>query len=117
MAAVYGSVFGIIGEWATVGLLSDNMFDLLFLKSTEPNCHSVMLYHRLVFPPTMCAKVAYFLCPSEEYVHSSPLYLQFLWVQKYFGVCGVDDCPRPRLFPLLAPHPHLRPRTRPKLFP
>ena len=31
MAAVLGSSFGIIGEWATVGLLSDNMFDLLFL--------------------------------------------------------------------------------------
>ena len=24
--------FGIIGEWDTAGLLSDNMFDLLFLK-------------------------------------------------------------------------------------
>ena len=50
MAAVSGSDFRIIGDdcvsktgWATVGLMSDNIFDLLFLKSTEPACHSVML--------------------------------------------------------------------------
>ena len=43
MAAVSGSVFGIIGEWDTVGLLSDNIFDLLFLKSNAPACYSVML--------------------------------------------------------------------------
>ena len=50
MAAVSGSAFGIIGHdsvrltrWATVGLLNDNIFDLLFLKSTSPACHSVML--------------------------------------------------------------------------
>ena len=47
MAAVsdsaFGSAFGIIGEWATVGLLSDNIFDLLFLKYTAPTCNLVML--------------------------------------------------------------------------
>ena len=43
MAAVLGSAFGIIGECATVGLLSDNMFDLLFLNSTAPTCIYVML--------------------------------------------------------------------------
>ena len=43
MSAVSGSAFVIIGEWDTVGLLSDNMFDLLFLKSTAPTCHSMML--------------------------------------------------------------------------
>ena len=43
MAEVSGRAFGIIGEWATVGLLSDIMFDLLFLKSTEPACHFMML--------------------------------------------------------------------------
>ena len=39
MVAVSVSAFGIIGEWVMVGLLSDNMFDLLFLKSTAPVCH------------------------------------------------------------------------------
>ena len=43
MAEVSGSNFGIIDEWATVGLLSDNMFDLLFIKSNSPACHSLML--------------------------------------------------------------------------
>ena len=43
MAEVYGSAFRIIGEWATVGLLSDSIFDLLFLKSTAPACHLVIL--------------------------------------------------------------------------
>ena len=43
MAAVSGSAFGIIGEWDMVGLLSDNNFELIFLKSTAPTCHSVML--------------------------------------------------------------------------
>ena len=72
MAAVLGSSFGIIGEWDTVGLLSDNMFDLLFIKFTAPTCHSVMLYHRLVLPTIMCVKVASLLFPSEGYVHSLP---------------------------------------------
>ena len=43
MVAVSGIAFGIIGEWATVGLLSDNIFDLLFLKYIAPACHLVML--------------------------------------------------------------------------
>ena len=43
VAAVYGSAFGIIGEWDTVGLLIDNIFDLLFPKSTTLACHLVML--------------------------------------------------------------------------
>ena len=43
MAAVSGSAFGVTGEWATVGLLRDNIFELLCLKSTAPICHSVML--------------------------------------------------------------------------
>ena len=43
MAAVLGRSFVIIGEWATVGFLSDNIFDLLFLKSTAPAFHLVML--------------------------------------------------------------------------
>ena len=43
MEAILGSAFGIIGEWATVGLLIDNMFNLLFLKSTAPAFHYVML--------------------------------------------------------------------------
>ena len=42
MEAVLGSAFGIIGEWATLGLLSDNIFDLLFLKSTAPTCNLVI---------------------------------------------------------------------------
>ena len=36
MAAVSGSDFGTIGKCYTVGLLSDNIFDLQFLKSTAP---------------------------------------------------------------------------------
>ena len=47
---VSGSAFSIIDDdcviktgWATVCLMSDNIFDLLFLKSTAPTCHSVML--------------------------------------------------------------------------
>ena len=43
MAAVSGRALGIIGKLATVALLSDNIFVLLFLKSTAPACHSVML--------------------------------------------------------------------------
>ena len=43
MEAVSGSAFGIICEWDTVGFLSDNMFDLLFLKPTAPAYHAVML--------------------------------------------------------------------------
>ena len=43
MVAVSGSAFVIIGKWTTVGLLSDNMFYLLFLKSTAPAYHLVML--------------------------------------------------------------------------
>ena len=43
MSAVSGSAFGIIGEWATVGLLSNNIFDLLLLKSNASACHLVML--------------------------------------------------------------------------
>ena len=43
MAVVSGGAFGITGEWATVGLLRDNIFELLFLKSTAPTCHLVML--------------------------------------------------------------------------
>ena len=110
-----GSAFGIIGEWATVGLLSDNTFDLLFLKSTAPACHSVMLYHRLVSSPIMCAKVTSFLCSLEGYVHLSPPCEQFTWVHQYFGVSGLDD--RTRLVNLLATFPHLRPCPRLKLLP
>ena len=43
MAEVSGSSVSIIGEWDTVGLLSDNMFDLIFIKSTAPDCHLVLL--------------------------------------------------------------------------
>ena len=43
MAAISGSAFSIIGEWVKAGLLSDNMFDLLSIKSTAPAYHSVML--------------------------------------------------------------------------
>ena len=43
MAAVSGSAFGIIGDGDTVDLFSDNMFDLLFLKSAAPAFHLVML--------------------------------------------------------------------------
>ena len=77
MSAVSGSAFGIIGEWALVGLLSDNIFDLLFLKSTAPDCHLMMLQHRLVFPYILCAKVASFLYMLKGYVHSLLLCLQF----------------------------------------
>ena len=42
MAAVPGSDFGITGEWAKVGLLRDNIFELLCLKYTVPTCHLVM---------------------------------------------------------------------------
>ena len=63
MAVVLGSAFDIIGEWDTVGLLSDNIFDLLCLKSNAPTCHLVMLYQRLVLLPIMCANIASFLCP------------------------------------------------------
>ena len=43
MAAVSVSAFGITGEWDPVGLLRDNIFELLYLKSTAPTCHSVIL--------------------------------------------------------------------------
>ena len=43
MAAELGRDFDIIGEGATVGVLSDNIFDLLFVKSTAPAFHSVLL--------------------------------------------------------------------------
>ena len=43
MVAVWGNAFGIICDWATVGFLSDNIFDLLFLKSTEPACNYLMV--------------------------------------------------------------------------
>ena len=43
MSVVSGSSFDIIGEWVMVRLLSDNMFDLLFLKFTGPACHFLML--------------------------------------------------------------------------
>ena len=43
MAAVSGSAFGVTGEWATVGLLRDNIFELLCLKSTASACHLLML--------------------------------------------------------------------------
>ena len=42
MAVVSGRAFDLTGEWATVGVLEDN-FLLLFLMSTAPICHSVML--------------------------------------------------------------------------
>ena len=41
MAAVLGGAVGVTGEWATVGMLRDNMFELLCLTSTVPICHSV----------------------------------------------------------------------------
>ena len=117
MEAVSGSAFGIIGEWVTVGLFSDNMFDLLFLKSNAPACHLVTLYHRMVLPPTMCVKVAYFLCPLERYVNSLPPCAQFLWFQQYFGVRRVNDSPRSRLVPLLSSRPRPRPRPCTKISP
>ena len=43
MDEVSGSSFGIIGELSMVGLLRDNIFELLCLKSTAPTCHLVML--------------------------------------------------------------------------
>ena len=43
MAAVSGSAFGSTGEWAMVGLLRDNIFELLYLKSTAPTYHLLML--------------------------------------------------------------------------
>ena len=39
MAEISASAFGIIGEWYTVGFLSDHVVDLLFLKSNAPACH------------------------------------------------------------------------------
>ena len=58
MTTVSGSDFGITGEWDTVGLLRDNIFELLCLKSTVPTCHLVMLKHQLVLLNIMCAKDA-----------------------------------------------------------
>ena len=43
MSAVSGSDFDITCEWATVGLLRDNLFELLCFKSTAPTCYLVML--------------------------------------------------------------------------
>ena len=43
MAAVLGSAFDVTGDWATVGVLRDNMFDLLCLMSVASICHLVML--------------------------------------------------------------------------
>ena len=43
MSAVSGRAFDVIGEWAKVGVLRDNVFALLCLMSTSPICHSVML--------------------------------------------------------------------------
>ena len=43
MDAISGSAFGITGEWDTVGLLRDDIFELLCLKSTAPTCHLVIL--------------------------------------------------------------------------
>ena len=43
MATVLGSAFGNTCEWAMVGSLRDNIFELLCLKSTTPACHLVML--------------------------------------------------------------------------
>ena len=117
MAAVSGSAFDIIGEWDMVVLLSDNIFDLLSLKSTALTCHLVMLYHRLVLLPIMCAKIASLLCPLKGYVNYLLPCAKFLWVQQYFGVGGVDDFPRPRLVPLLVRLPRTRPRPHLKLFP
>ena len=71
MAVVSGIDFVVTGEWAAVGLLRDNIFELLCLKSTAPICHLVMLYHRLVLPLIMCEKNASFLCLSAGYVNSS----------------------------------------------
>ena len=73
MAAVSGIALGNTCEWATISLLRDNIFELLFLKFTAPTCHWLMLYHRLVLPPIMCTQDASFLCPSEVYVNSSLL--------------------------------------------
>ena len=33
----------VLGEWATVGLLRDNIFELLCLKSTAPDYNVVVL--------------------------------------------------------------------------
>ena len=43
MAAVSGSAFDVTGEWATVGVLRNNIFELLCITSTAPICHLVML--------------------------------------------------------------------------
>ena len=43
MVAVSVSAFDVTGELATVGLLRDNMLNLLCLTSTAPLCHLVML--------------------------------------------------------------------------
>ena len=42
MDAVSGSAFGITCECYMVGLLRDNIFELLCLKYTAPACHLVM---------------------------------------------------------------------------
>ena len=43
MAAVSGSAFDVTGDWDKVGVLRDNIYELLCLTSTAPVCHSVML--------------------------------------------------------------------------
>ena len=43
MAAVSGSAFDVTGEWDTVGVLRDNMFELICITYTAHICHSVML--------------------------------------------------------------------------
>ena len=39
MAEVSFSAFLIVDEWDTVGLLRDNIFELLCLNPTAPDCH------------------------------------------------------------------------------
>ena len=46
MLTLLGRSFGNIGEWATVGMLSYNIFELSFLNSTVSAYHLVMLSHR-----------------------------------------------------------------------
>ena len=43
MSAVLSSDFAIPGQWDMVGVLRDNMFELLCLTSNAPICHSVIL--------------------------------------------------------------------------
>ena len=43
MAALSVSAFGVTGEWATIGLLMDNIFELVYLKCIARICYLVML--------------------------------------------------------------------------